>query len=69
MWQVDASKITIQSKHNQEIDDDTKSHNRLLDTPLHMVVRDDQLLNESSTILPYTVLNEGESLRQVRLLL
>lgn len=64
MWQADASKITVQSKHQEKIDKDTKSHHRLLDSSLHMVIRDDQLLKESSAVLPYTVLNDGETLRQ-----
>lgn len=64
MWVTDASKLQISPK-DTPCDTDTKSPHRLLDQKLHMVVEDDQLLKENSTLFPYTTLNEGESLREV----
>ena len=64
MWITDASKIQISSKASP-CDGNTKSLHRLLDQKLHMVVEDEQLLKEASTVFPYTTLNEGETLRKV----
>ena len=64
MWITDASKLQISSK-TTPCDSDTKSPHRLLDQKIHMVVKDDKLLKETSAMFPYTTLNEGESLREV----
>jgi len=63
IWAQDTAKLQAASKTSSH-DNNKQSPHRLIDQTLHMSVRDDSLLNEPSTVLPYTPLNEAETLRQ-----